>query len=324
MSGIDGFPSLQTAKTRYTVLSGPARESLWKGNPMKKLVSLLLLVLLLPLSGCAGQAEDVSVIATFYPVYVLAENVLDGVEGVKLSSMTPPSTGCLHDYQLLTSDMKALGKAQALLINGAGMESFLPDVESQFPQLTVIDCSQGVELIEEADGTSNAHIWLAPQNAMQMARNIRDGLSSLLPEKAEQIAANTEAYLCRLAALDAELTEQIAALPSKTIVTFHEAFPYFARAYGLTVAAVVALEPDEPVSPRMLTGVIQAVRDAGNPPLFSEPQYESAALRTVAQETGAAVYELDPLVTGDGEKTAYEDVMRKNLTVLQEALGNDT
>ena len=80
-------------------------------------------------------------------------------------------------------------------------------------------------------------------------------------------------------------------------------------------------QPDEPISPRMLKRVIQQVKDAGNPPLFSEPQYENTALRTIAQETGAKVYELDPLVTGDGSLTAYEDTMHKNLLTLTEALG---
>ena len=301
---------------------------------MKRIISLMLILLLLPLAGCGAAAEEVSVMATFYPVYILAENVLENVEGVTLSSMTPPSTGCLHDYQLLTSDMRALAKAQALLINGAGMESFLPDVESQFPNLKVIDCSQGVELLEEGEakeehhehdhghGEYNAHIWLAPENAAQMVKNLRDGLSALLPEKAEQISANADAYLERLEALDAELRAAIQPLPRKQIVTFHEAFPYFARAYGLEVAAVVALEPDEPISPRMLSSVIERVKQAGCPPLFSEPQYENTALRTVAAETGAPVYELDPLVTGDGALTAYEDVMRKNLSVLTEALSD--
>ncbi len=301
---------------------------------MKKSLVLLLVLLLVSLAGCGAAAEDISVVATFYPVYVLAENVLDGVEGVTLSSMTPPSTGCLHDYQLLTSDMRALAKAQALLINGAGMESFLSDVTGQFPKLAVIDCSVGVDLIAEEEeeeeahdqghdhGEYNAHIWLAPENAIQMVKNLRDGLSVLLPDQAERIVANAEAYMERLTVLDAELRAAIEPLPRKEIVTFHEAFPYFARAYGLEVKAVVALEPDEPVSPRMLKEVIAKVKAAGNPPLFSEPQYESAALRTVAQETGAPVYELDPLVTGDGAKTAYEDVMRKNLAVLLEALSD--
>ncbi|MBR5109937.1 MAG: zinc ABC transporter substrate-binding protein [Clostridia bacterium] len=296
---------------------------------MKKIISLLIaFLLLLPLVGCGAGAEEVSVMATFYPVYVLARNVLDGVEDVKLSSMTPPSTGCLHDYQLLTSDMKALAKAKALLVNGAGMESFLPSLEEQFPSLTIIDCSQGVELIAEQEskdehehGEYNAHIWLDPRNAIQMVNNLQTGLSELLPDSADQIRANAEAYKARLTALDDELRQAISVLPKKTMVTFHEAFPYFAKAYGLEVAAVVTLEPDEPISPRMLKQVIQKVKDAGSPPLFSEPQYENTALRTISQETGVPVYELDPLVTGDGALTAYEDTMRKNLSVLQEALG---
>ena len=297
---------------------------------MKKLFALLLALLTFSLSGCWAAAEDISVVASFYPVYILAENVLDGVEGVTLSSMTPPSTGCLHDYQLLTSDMRALAKSQALLINGAGMEAFLPDVMGQFPDLMIIDCSLGVELLTEEEdhghdheqAAYNAHIWLAPENAIQMVKNLRDGLSALLPDQKDRIAENAEAYIDRLSALDAELRDAIAPLPHKQIVTFHEAFPYFAKAYGLEVAAVVALEPDEPISPRMLKQVIEKVKAAGNPPLFSEPQYENTALRTVALETGAPVYELDPLVTGDGAKTAYEDVMRKNLQVLLEALGD--
>ncbi len=290
---------------------------------MKKTGALLLALLIVSLSGCCAAAEDISVMATFYPVYILAENVLDGVEGVTLSSMTPPSTGCLHDYQLLTSDMRALAKSQALLINGAGMEAFLPDVTGQFPALAVIDCSQGVDLLaEDENGEYNAHIWLAPENAIQMVRNLRDGLSALLPDQKERIDENAGAYIERLTALDEELRAAIEPLPRRQIVTFHEAFPYFARAYGLEVAAVAALEPDEPISPRMLKQLIEKVKAAGNPPLFSEPQYENAALRTVAQETGAPVYELDPLVTGDGAKTAYEDVMRKNLAVLLEALSD--
>ncbi len=302
---------------------------------MKRIVSwILILFMILPLAGCAdGSAEQVTVAVTFYPLYVLAENVLEGIGQVRLVSMTPPATGCLHDYQLLPRDMRTLAGASMLLINGAGMESFLPDVENQFKNLVVVDCSRGVELLAEDEhgeeehasahdhGEFNSHIWLDPKNAVQMVRNMSSALQSLLPEEAAKINANAEQYIGVLNALDGELRAAIDALPRKTIVTFHEAFPYFARAYSLEVAAVVALEPDEAPSPRMLSDVIGRVKAAGNPPLFTEPQYESDALIAVARETGAPVYELDPLVTGDGAMTAYQDVMRRNLTVLQKALG---
>ena len=293
----------------------------------KTLTCLLLAAAVLCFSLCGSAQEETVVMATFYPIYILAENVLEGVQGVRLQSMTPPSTGCLHDYQLLTGDMRALSSAGMLLINGAGMESFLPDVQSAFPALRVVDCSRGVALIaEEAHdgeaehGEYNAHIWLDPMNAAQMVRNMSEALAELLPDAAEQIRANAERYIARLTNLDSELRAAISELPHKQIVTFHEAFPYFARAYGLEVVAVVALEPDAPLSPKMLSEVIAKVKAAGSPPLFSEPQYENAALKAIAQETGAPVYALDPLVTGDGALTAYEDVMRQNLAVLREAL----
>jgi len=295
---------------------------------MKKAFCILLALLLLPL-GAMGQ-EKTTIVASFYPVYVMAKNVLDGVEGVELLSMTAPSTGCLHDYQLLTSDMRSLSRASALLINGAGMEGFLPDVTAQFPALQVVDCSKGIALLQGAEeehehhdhdhGEINAHIWLSPKNAVKMVENMAEELAELLPEAEEKIRSNASAYIVRLQQVDMELREAISSLPHKQIVTFHESFPYFALEYGLEIVAVIALEPDEPLSPRMLGEVVEKVRLAGNPPLFSEPQYESAALRAISLETGAKSYELDPFVTGNGEMTAYEDTMRKNLLVLLEAL----
>ena len=156
-----------------------------------------------------------------------------------------------------------------------------------------------------------------------MVSNLAAGLMAALPEQAEAISANRDAYLARLSALDEELTEGLADLPHRDIITFHEAFPYFAQAYGLNVAAVVNREPGDALSPARLAELVQVVRDLGAPPLFVEPQYDDMAARTLSAETGAPVYELDPVVTGPEEDiplTYYEDTMRQNMTVLQEAL----
>ena len=300
---------------------------------MKKLFALFLAFCLAVGCGvCRAEEEETVIVASFYPVYILAKNVLQDVPGVRLACMAAPSTGCLHDYQLLTSDMRALSSAAALLINGAGMEGFLPMIREQLPDLPIVDCGAGVALLEEEDHHSdedghgeegNPHIWLSPVNAIQMVQNMADGLSALLPEAAGIIQRNANDYEARLSALDAELAAVIAALPGRDIVTFHEAFPYFAARYGLNVAAVVAIEPEEPLSPRMLTNVIERVRAAGNPPLFAEAQYDSAALRIISQETGAPLYALNALTSGPDALTAYEDGMRENLAALTEALGNE-
>lgn len=307
-------------------------------NIIKKM-TLLLLPLWLMLLPAWALGE--TVVTSFYPIYLFTLNLTQGVEGLEVHNLAAPGTGCLHDYQLSTGDMKSLADADVFLINGAGMESYLDFAMQAFPSLRVVDASKGVVLLhdEEDDdhatasaqdahdhGEYNAHIWLDAQNAMQMVRNLADGLMAAFPAQAQAIAANRDGYLDKLSALDVELREGLAGIQRKDIITFHEAFPYFAKAYGLNVAAVVNREPDAALAPRELAELVRLIRDKGVPPLFTEPQYADVAAQTLARETGASIYTLNPVVTGpetDVPLTLYEDCMRENMRVLQEALAQD-
>ena len=298
---------------------------------MRKFVSLLL-ALLLFCTPALASAE--TVVASFYPIYLFALNLLHNVEGVELAALAEPTSGCLHDYQLQTSDMKVLAQADVFLINGAGMEGYLEGVFEAFPSLPVADASAGVTLLEDCsdhhhdehdhDHAVNAHIWLDASNAAMMVSNLADGLIAALPAHAEAIAANRDAYTARLTALHEEINMSLAGLSRRDIITFHEAFPYFANAYGLNVAAVINRDPDDALSPRQLAELCKTVKNLGAPPLFTEPQYEDMAAQTISRETGAPVYTLDPVVTGpaDAPLTHYEDAMRANLAVLLDALGD--
>lgn len=304
---------------------------------MKKLLCLVMILLLLP-AACLAE----TVVTSFYPIYLFTLNLTDGLEGVTVANMAGVNTGCLHDYQLQTSDMKLLAKADLFLINGAGMESFLEDVTGTFPNLPVVDASAGIELMaaesenesfdHDHDGDEdhnhaheyNAHVWLDADNAQIMVTNLAQGLMDAMPDRADAIAANRDAYLARLQALDAQVTERLSRVERRDIITFHEAFPYFARAYGLNVAAVVNREHDDALSPARLAELVGIVKELGVPPLFVEPQYKDLAATTIASETGAQVYTLDPVVTGPAEDvplTYYEDVMLANVQTLEEALG---
>lgn len=296
----------------------------------KSMLSALLALALAMCSGCAAE-EDAgkTIVTSFYPMYVFTQNVVRDVPGVRVVNMASESAGCLHDYQLQTRDMVTLEGADALVINGGGMEQFMDKVIAQRPELPVINASDGIEMLCGEDdhdghdhdhGVYNAHVWLDPALAMRQVQNIADGLAAVDSENAEAYQRNAAAYKARLQALHAELSAQLAPLAGSAIVTFHEAFTYFADAYGLVVAGVIANDAGEEPSTRQIAATCDLVKQYQVKALFVEPQYPTKSAETIARETGAKVFTLDPVVSGDGSPESYENAMRENARVLTEAL----
>ena len=296
-----------------------------------KILSLLLLVLSVALVGCGGAdkpaekktAEPFRIVTSFYPMYVATINITDGVDGVEVYNMTKPQTGCLHDYQLMTEDMKTLEKADAFVINGAGMEDFMDKVTEQQKKLKVIDASRGIELIHDDEEGDNPHVWLSVTDAITQVRNIADQLKEADPAHAAAYEKNAAAYIEKLTSLKSEMHAALDNVSHKDIVTFHEAFPYFAKEFNLNIIGVVEREPGTEPTPTELQDTIEQVNALPTKVLFTEPQYSPAAAETIARETGAKIYTLDPVVTGEATpaaKNAYIDTMKKNMKTLQEAL----
>ena len=296
-----------------------------------KILSLLLLVLSVALVGCGGTdksaekktAEPFRIVTSFYPMYVATINITDGVDGVEVYNMTKPQTGCLHDYQLVTEDMKTLEKADAFVINGAGMEDFMDKVTEQQKKLKVIDASRGIELIHDDEEGDNPHVWLSVTDAITQVRNIADQLKEADPAHAAAYEKNAVAYIEKLTSLKSEMHAALDNVPHKDIVTFHEAFPYFAKEFNLNIIGVVEREPGTEPTPTELQETIEQVNALPTKVLFTEPQYSPAAAETIARETGAKIYTLDPVVTGEATpaaKNAYIDTMKNNMKTLQEAL----
>ncbi len=299
-----------------------------------KILSLLLLVLSVALVGCGSgtktadqpadkkAAEPFRIVTSFYPMYVAAINITDGIDGVEVHNMTKPQTGCLHDYQLMTEDMKTLEHADAFVINGAGMEDFMDKVTGAQKEMKIIDASRGIELIHDDEG-DNPHVWLSVTDAIAQVRNIADQLKEADPTHADAYEKNAAAYIEKLTALKTEMHAALDQVPHKDIVTFHEAFPYFAKEFHLNIIAVVEREPGTEPTPSELQETIEQVNSLPTKVLFTEPQYSPAAAETIARETGAKIYTLDPVVTGEATpaaKNAYIDTMKKNMEVLKEAL----
>ena len=298
-------------------------------------VLFILTISSLILSGCGqnkvsdSQAnatntkKDFTVVTSFYPMYISTINITKGIAGVRVVNMTKAQTGCLHDYQLAPEDLKTLEKADAFVINGAGMEMFLDKAMQQQSQLKVVDASKGIVLLKDENGEENPHVWVSISNAILQVQNIAQQLSSLDGTHAAQYKINADEYVKKLSALRDTMHKSLDSVPHKDIITFHEAFPYFAKEFNLNIAAVIEREPGAEPTPKELEETIEKVKESKIKALFAEPQYPSKAAGMIAQETGATVYTLDPGVTGEAKPDAYDDyitIMEKNLKTLQEAL----
>jgi zinc transport system substrate-binding protein len=302
------------------------KRAVWKGTIL--ISGLLVLLASMFAGGCrsvateqALQQESVVIAASFYPMYIMTRNIAGDIPGVRVVSLTEPVTGCLHDYQLTAADLKNLEGASFLVINGAGMESFMDKITAQRPDLKVVEASRGIELISDDGGEENPHVWVSVSLAMQQVSNISEQLAVLDPGRADAYRSNAAAYLARLQALKDRMHQGLDRIGQRDIITFHEAFPYFAEEFGLNIAAVVEREPGSEPSAGELADTVEVVRQSGIGAIFAEPQYPAKAAETIARETGARVYTLDPAAVGPDDPDAYIGIMDQNLAVLREALG---
>lgn len=323
---------------------------------MKKLGILIMIVFMAFVTACTNtpkeskeqneetsQAEDnsddtqnqIQVVTSFYPMYILALNVTDGVENVQVTNMAKPQVGCLHDYQLSTEDMKILNDANLFIMNGAGMEGFVDKILQSYPELEVADTSQGTHFIEVADTAHestkgndldgyndeqyNSHIWLSIPNAVKQVENMRDALCRIDPDHEEQYKKNAEIFADNMNALTKEMRSFDVAEKGKAVV-FHEGFDYIGEDAGFTIPFGIYTDGNVKPSAKELRDAVEQSKEKGITIFFAAEDNGKEFAETIANEVGGKVYVLDPITSGEENKDAYAQAMRKNISTLKEAL----
>ena len=259
-----------------------------------------------------------TVVTSFYPMYIAALNVVGENDHIRLENLSEPQTGCLHDYQLTPADMQLLSTADAFIINGGGIESFLGEVAEQYPELTIINASEQVDLIED-----NAHAWMNIEDYMTQVKTIEAELSAADPADADQFSENAEAYLAKLSSLKEQADAVKPLTEGKNIVIFHEAYEYVAEEFGMQVSYVMDLDEERQVSAGEVADVVRAVTDGGVRVILAEKLYGKDMGDTVESETDAKVCYLDTLVRGDYDADSYLNAMQQNITLLKEAFSDE-
>ena len=320
---------------------------------MKNTIKLTIIMLIvLVLTACKTNEVDndkIQLVTSFYPMYIATSNIVEGVDEINLTNLTASTTGCLHDYQITTADMVKLSTADVLIINGGGMENFIDKAINLYKDLEIINASQGIKENHEDifsskddeksgehreedenselgghhhDHGENSHYWVSISLYIEQVKNIKDELIKINSENAEKYEQNASNYIKKLEELKLKMHKELDNLDNKNIVTFHEAFEFFAEEFDLNVIDVIEREPGTYPSSREIAEIIKRIKEEKVNAIFVEPQYSRTAADTISKETGINVYVLDPIVTGNLNKDAYINVMEQNLKTLKEALKN--
>jgi zinc transport system substrate-binding protein len=290
----------------------------------------------------ADGDRTIRVVTSFYPAYVLTINLTDGISGIEVDSLTDFSAGCLHDYQLTTNDMKLLSDADVFIINGGGMEEYLGDVLDSYPELKIINLSEGITMLESQthEGEDNPHVWLDPKLYMLQVENAKEGLINYIKDKgnkidaneaAKMISSNAGSYLEKVSKIAEDMKDILDSVKamvesrniSNKVVVFHDSFAYLSNRAGLEVVYTIELDEDTPLSAGEVAEVINAIRKDNIRYLFTEEQYDDTISNRIENETDAGVYVIDSAVTGDADKDSYLKAMRRNIATLREAFGEE-
>lgn len=302
-----------------------------------------------------AEKESFVITASFYPVYIAALNVAGDIDGVEVRNLTQPQTGCLHDYQLTTEDMKAMADSDVLLINGGGIESFVSKVAKTYPKLSIINLSASFAELPEEDEEEedhdhedaahedaahedadhdhdhdhdheeqNSHFWMDIDLYRKEVESMEEGLSIRDPVHADQYKKNAEAYLKKLESLQSEEAELKAALSGKKVVVFHEAFLYLAEDLDMQVTMTMDLDEERQVSAGEVRQVLDALALSDDKIIFAERTYGEEMGDRMTEEASATVIYLDPLTRPkdgqESEQDGYLLAMQENFDKIRTTL----
>jgi ABC-type Zn uptake system ZnuABC Zn-binding protein ZnuA len=270
----------------------------------------------------ASAATALKVVATTTVFADIIHTI--GRDRVSVASIIPPGVGP-EDYEAKPDDAKKLTDAQLIVSNGVGLDDFLDRLLSsaggEHPRLVLGD---GIPTLN-VDGEENPHFWLDPTLVKQYyIPAITAKLSELDPDGKATYDANAAAYGAELDALDAELKAQIEEIPAsnRKLVTFHDAFPYFARHFGFELVGVILENVGQDPSAADLAALVDKVKAAHVRAVFSEAQFSPKLTETLADEAGIStvVTTLYNDALGDAPADTYVGLMRWNVDQIVPAL----
>jgi len=288
---------------------------------MKRRWLWLCLVLIVAASPVRA-ADRLNVVASFSILGDFVRNV--GGDRVSITTLVGPDSDT-HVYVPAPADVKRVADAKLVFVNGLGLEGWLSRlVKSAGSKAAIVTATSGITPLK-LGSHADPHAWQSVANAKVYVTNIRDALAAADPANAEAYKSNADAYLADLDALDREVREAVARIPDgrRKVISTHDAFGYFAAAYGVEFIAPVGVSTESEASARDVARIITQIRTAKIPAVFLENISDPRLIRRISAETGAKVggtLYSDSLTGEKGDSPTYIAMVRHNIKALTSAL----
>jgi len=256
---------------------------------------------------------------------VLADMIQQvGRDKVQVKALVPPG-GEVHTYQPTPDDIKSVARAKIVFYNGVHLEEWLDATirSAGKPNLPIVVLSEGLSLSKESGDEPNPHLWLDVTNAKAYVEKIRDGLSKVDSTNVAYYADRAKSYLPQLDELDQWIQTEVDKIPKarRKLVTFHDAFPYFAKRYGFSLHGTLVASPGKEPSARAFAALTRRIKREEVPAVFAEAQSNPKAMEVLASDTGVRVITNlynDTLPTGP-EANTYIAMMKHDVTLIVNA-----
>ena len=284
------------------------------------IIAIIMILVAVIVIGNFNRIDDeknnnLKIVTSFYPIYIMTLNITNGAENVEVSNMAENYVGCIHDYTLTTTDLKKFENADIFVENGYDMEQFSQKIIDSYPDVKMIDSSTKITDFVQDGEEVNPHFWTSIDNYILQVEAITEGLKELDSSNRDLFEQNKNTYVQKLQELKSSYEEFN--FEENSVVSLNESFSYLFKFIGVNETLIETDHENSSLSAETVREVIEEVKETGIQAIVIGQNDDDQNAKLIASETGTKVYRLNDAMSGDGSIDSYINTMKENLEILK-------
>lgn len=268
------------------------------------------------------ENNELKIVTSFYPVYIMTINVTKNANNVKVSNMADKLTTCIHDYTLSTEDLKNVENANIFIETKEGLEPFTDEITNLYKNIRVIDSGKNVDnLIIKEDGESNSHIWLSLDNYINQVNEIKNELIELDSNNKDIYEENSKQYIQKID--DLKQKYENLNFNGRKAISLNETLSYLLREVNIDETLIETDHNNSALSANEIKQIVDKMKEENINTIVLDKDDDMQNANMIAKETNAKIYKLNSAINGENSYDAYLNIMNENYSILKEIKENE-